>query len=180
MARTYLITGGANSGKARWAIRYFAHCRDVAYITSNDDMEEDLRKRMEITNEQNGVKWDVIRYDGTPADIISNDHNFFIFDGLPEYTLALLGMTSDTDIISEEKAKAVKKQVIQDVSDMMQKAQNVNADLIIITLETGFSVVPPHSAQQIFRDILCSVNQRIANIADEVYLSVSGIQMQIK
>lgn len=180
MSRKYLITGGANSGKARWAISYFSHCSSVAFITSNSDMDEELKKRLEFSNEQNGVKWDVIRHDGTPADVITGEHAFYIFDGLPEYTLSVLGIQSDDDEVSKERAAQVKAKVIKDISDMIDKADSVGADIIIITLETGFSVVPPKPAQEEFRDILCSVNQRIANISDEVYLSVSGIQMQIK
>lgn len=180
MSRKYLITGGANSGKARWAISYFSHCSNVAFITSNSDMEDDLKKRLEISNEQNGVQWDIIRHDGKPADIIDGNHSFYIFDGLPEYTLSVLGIGSDNDEVTKEQAAEVKARVINDIKEMIEKAESVGADIIIITLETGFSVVPPKSAQEAFRDILCAVNQRIANISDEVYLSVSGIQLQIK
>lgn len=180
MSRKYLITGGANSGKARWAISYFAHCSNVAFITSGSDIDDDLKKRLEISNQQNGVQWDIIRYDGKPADVIDGRHSFYIFDGLPEYTLAALGIKSDDDEVSDERAEEVKNQVIADITEMIDKASSCGADIIMVTLETGFSVMPLKSAQTVFRDILCFVNQRIANIADEVYLSVSGIQLQIK
>lgn len=52
--------------------------------------------------------------------------------------------------------------------------------MIIITLETGFSVTPADPAQVAFREILGAVNQRIANMSNEVYLSASGIQFNIK
>ena len=52
--------------------------------------------------------------------------------------------------------------------------------MIVITLETGFSVAPTDPRQIAFRKILGSVNQRIANSSDEVYFSASGIQFKIK
>ena len=52
--------------------------------------------------------------------------------------------------------------------------------MITITLETGFSVTPANREQAIFREILGNVNQRIANMSNEVYLSASGIQFKIK
>ena len=62
----------------------------------------------------------------------------------------------------------------------MDKVVEINGALVIITLEPGFSVMPLSSEQTSFRDILGAVNQRIANTAQEVYLSVSGIQFRIK
>ena len=180
MARTYLITGGANSGKARWAISYFERCDNVLYVTSNDDMDDDTKKRMEYSTEHNYVNWTTIRHDGKPADALDEEHKFVIYDGLPEYVLSLLGISSDNDIISDEKVEEVTKQAIADVTAMLEKADENDVNLILITLEAGFSVSPFASGQKAFRDCLSSVNQRIANIADEVYLSVSGIQMQIK
>lgn len=180
MARTSLITGAANSGKARWAISYFAHCDDVVYITSNCFMDDETKKRMDYSNEHNGVQWTVKRHDGAPADAIDEEHRYFIFDGLPEYVISLLEITRDIDIVTPEKAAAVKSKVITEVQQMIEKVSEVDANLIIITLEPGFSVNPIPPGQKAFRDILCAVNQRIANVADEVYLSVSGIQMQIK
>ncbi|MBQ2823635.1 MAG: bifunctional adenosylcobinamide kinase/adenosylcobinamide-phosphate guanylyltransferase [Oscillospiraceae bacterium] len=180
MARTYLITGGANSGKARWAISYFERCDNVLYVTSNEDMDDDTKKRMEYSTEHNYVNWTAIRHDGKPADALDEEHKFVIYDGLPEYVLSLLGISSDDDIVPDEKIEEVTKQAIADVTAMLEKADENDINLILITLEAGFSVSPFASGQKAFRDCLSSVNQRIANIADEVYLSVSGIQMQIK
>lgn len=180
MARTYLITGGANSGKARWAISYFERCDNVLYVTSNENMDDDTKKRMEYSTEHNYVNWTAIRHDGKPADALDEEHKFVIYDGLPEYVLSLLGISSDNDIVSDEKIEEVTKQAIADVTAMLEKADENDINLILITLEAGFSVSPFASGQKAFRDCLSSVNQRIANIADEVYLSVSGIQMQIK
>ena len=180
MARTYLITGGANSGKARWAISYFERCDNVLYVTSNEDMDDDTKKRMEYSTEHNYVNWTAIRHDGKPADALDEEHKFVIYDGLPEYVLSLLGISSDDDIVPDEKIEEVTKQAIADVTAMLEKADENDINLILLTLEAGFSVSPFASGQKAFRDCLSSVNQRIANIADEVYLSVSGIQMQIK
>lgn len=180
MARTLLITGGANSGKARWAISYFESCDNVLYVTSNSDMDDDTKKRMDYSTQENYVTWTAVRHDGKPADIVDEEHNYYIYDGLPEYVLSLLGISSDEDMVSQEKIEEVTKQAIADINELIEKAEGVGGNLILITLEAGFSVNPFASGQKAFRECLSSVNQRIANVADEVYLSVSGIQMQIK
>ena len=63
---------------------------------------------------------------------------------------------------------------------MIDAIKEKDGSMIIITLETGFSVIPENRAQAVFRVILGNVNQRIANISDEVYFSASGIQFKIK
>ena len=180
MARTLLITGGANSGKARWAISYFANCDNVLYVTSNSDMDDDTRKRMDYSTKENYVTWTAVRHDGEPEGIIDEDHKFYIYDGLPEYVLSLLGITSDEDIVSDERIEEVTKTAIAHVNALIEAAGKNDANLILITLEAGFSVNPFASGQKAFRECLSSVNQRIANMSDEVYFSASGIQFKIK
>ena len=62
----------------------------------------------------------------------------------------------------------------------MDKVMEVNGAMVIITVEPGFSVYPMDNEQSSFIDIMGAVNQRIANTAQEVYLSVSGIQYKLK
>ena len=66
------------------------------------------------------------------------------------------------------------------IEDMRERIRELNGSMIVITLETGFSVAPTDPRQIAFRKILGSVNQRIANSSDEVYFSASGIQFKIK
>lgn len=181
MGRTYLITGGANSGKSRWAISYFAHCDRVLYISSNNKIDVDTQKRIRYSNEQNGVKWNIGFIDGKPADSISDEHKFFIFDGIPDYTSTILkSVIGNRTDVSDDVFYELKSQIINDIQKMIDQSNSVDGNLIIVTMEPGFSVIPQSAVQRAFRDTLAAVNQRIANIADEVYLSVSGIQMQIK
>ena len=80
----------------------------------------------------------------------------------------------------EEGRKAVERRVIDDVMLMREKIDELGGCMIIITLETGFSVTPTDPWAAEFRRILGAVNQRIANTSDEVYFSASGIQFKIK
>ena len=76
--------------------------------------------------------------------------------------------------------KEIERKIIQDISDIYDQVMVIDGSMIVITLETGFSVMPDNREQQIFREILGTVNQRIANMSNEVYLSASGIQFRIK
>ncbi|MGN1416581.1 MAG: bifunctional adenosylcobinamide kinase/adenosylcobinamide-phosphate guanylyltransferase [Oscillospiraceae bacterium] len=181
MSKTILVTGGAASGKSRWAASYLSACDYVLYLCVADTLDADTKGRIEFGNKQNFVEWDIktgVKKD--PSELIT-DHKFVIFDNLAAYTSAVMSdMCSDIASMSEETKKAVEKKVIADVTEMYDKIMVVDGNMITITLETGFSVTPDNREQAVFREILGNINQRIANMSNEVYLSASGIQFKIK
>lgn len=181
MSKTILVTGGAASGKSRWAVTYLAACDYVLYLRTADEVDHDTLSRIEYSNKQNFVEWDIkTGVSEAPAEAIS-DHKFVIFDSLAAYTSLMINkMCPNIDDMTEELKKEIEKKIISDVSDMYDKIMVIDGSMITITLETGFSVTPENHAQAIFREILGTVNQRIANMSNEVYMSASGIQFKIK
>ncbi|SEC89548.1 adenosylcobinamide kinase /adenosylcobinamide-phosphate guanylyltransferase [Nocardioides exalbidus] len=47
-------------------------------------------------------------------------------------------------------------------------------DVVLVTNEVGLGVVPEHRSGRLFRDLLGTVNQRVAAACDEVHLVVAG------
>lgn len=181
MSKTILITGGAASGRSRWAVSYFAACDYVLYLRTTDSLDPDTLHRIEYGNKQNFVEWDIRTGVTNPPAPLFTDHKFVIFDSLPSYTSHVIhSMCDDLTTITEDKKKEIEAKVISDVNDMYDQIMVIDGNMVTITLETGFSVTPEDREQAIFREILGTVNQRIANMSNEVYLSVSGIQFKIK
>ena len=181
MANNILITGGAASGKSRWAVTQFAACDYVLYLRAGEAVDADTMQRIKYGNEKNFVEWDIQTgaYED-PAQYFT-DHKFIIFDSLSSYTSRIISeMCAEPENMGEDLRKQIEKRVISDVTRMLECINEKKGSMIIITLETGFSVTPENRAQALFREILGNVNQRIANISDEVYFSASGIQFKIK
>lgn len=181
MSKSILITGGAASGKSRWAATSYSHYDYVLYMRTGEAVDPDTLHRIEYSNNQNGVEWDIIDgvYDDPAGKI--GDHKFVIFDRLSDYTsIVIKRMCPDISQMTDDMMKAIERAVISDVEDMREKIRELNGSMIIITLETGFSVTPTDPSHIALRKILGSVNQRIANSSDEVYFSASGIQFKIK
>lgn len=179
MPRNIFITGGAASGKAAWAVEYYRHCGEATFVTLYNDIEEKVRLCIDKSTEE-GVKWEIVRQDGSPADVLSFEKPFYVIDGVPEYTAALLSAAAEGGEISDEAAAKVKSAVLGDFAALIARAAEEGCNLVIISLEAGFSPEPAGSITRAFRDILCTANSTIAALSDEVYLSVSGIQMKIK
>lgn len=180
MARTILVTGGSASGKSRWAVSQFAACDNVLYICPGR-LDDDTRNRISFSNKKNYVEWDIREGVTSNPKELFNRHKFAVFDNLSEYTvLAMQQMCPDMSQMTAEMEKAIERSVIDDVMGMFDEIRLIEGDIVIITVETGFSEKPDDPELLAKRKILGMVNQRIANESSDVYLSASGIQFKIK
>ncbi|MGN0589423.1 MAG: bifunctional adenosylcobinamide kinase/adenosylcobinamide-phosphate guanylyltransferase [Ruminiclostridium sp.] len=180
MGNITLITGGAGSGKTRWAISYFKTCDNVLFLNTAKTLHEDTRHRMEYSNNENNVEWVVANDVKNPVEHIK-DHKFFIFDNLGSYTSNVMHeIAADIENITTEERDKIRSVVVDNVIECMNKVSELNGAMVIVTIEPGFSPCPKDKEQLYFREIMGAVNQRIANTAQEVYLSASGIQFRIK
>ncbi len=66
------------------------------------------------------------------------------------------------------------------IASFLNAIKLTKAQLIIISNETGMGIVPDNKLTRDFRDISGNLNQKVAQIADEVTLMVAGIPVQIK
>jgi len=181
MAKINLITGGFSSGKSRWAASFFASCDNVLYMCVPEEMDQDILRRINWNNEHNYLEWTIKTNFKDLEDPEIMKHKFIIFDSLAIYTLKKMrAMCPDPDTMTSELKKEIQAKVIAEVSSLIERVKESDGIMVIITSETGFSVQPDNLSQRYFCDILGGVNQRIANIASEVYMSVSGIQYRIK
>ena len=53
-------------------------------------------------------------------------------------------------------------------------------NLFIVSNEVGMGIVPENSLARLFRDIAGDLNQKVAAVANEVYLVTAGIPIRIK
>ncbi len=181
MSKNILITGGASSGKRRWAVTNFSRFDYVLYLKVGEAVDTDTLNRIEYDNKKNFVEWDIMTgAESNPAEKIG-DHKFVIFDTLNAYAEVCIDeMCPDISKLDDDKRKEIEKRIIDDIQAMRDKIEELDGSMIIITLETGFSVTPHDPRQAALRHILGAVNQRIANTSNEVYFSASGIQFKIK
>ncbi len=53
-------------------------------------------------------------------------------------------------------------------------------DVILVTNEVGAGIVPEHASARLFRDEQGRLNQAVADVCDEVFLTVAGIALRLK
>ena len=62
----------------------------------------------------------------------------------------------------------------------MSAAQASGALCVFVTNEVGAGIVPENALARLYRDIAGLTNQAFARAAEEVYLTVSGIPVELK
>ena len=70
--------------------------------------------------------------------------------------------------------------IIYAINKLCSVCKNVPFNVIMVTNEVGYGVVPDNALSRRFRDIAGYANQIIAGEADNVYLVTAGIENKIK
>jgi adenosylcobinamide kinase/adenosylcobinamide-phosphate guanylyltransferase len=95
-------------------------------------------------------------------------------------TNIILTHAVDWDNPAVAQLHAIEADVMAEIEAIVTAAGEVQAEVIAVTNEVGFGIVPLSPLARFFRDCAGRVNQRMAAAAAEVFLVVSGIPMQIK
>jgi adenosylcobinamide kinase/adenosylcobinamide-phosphate guanylyltransferase len=180
MAKIIFVTGGAQSGKARWAVNALGAMDNVMYMCAYDSLKDTIADRIEFHCKKNGVNWD-IQPGAKNLNELVKGHKFAILDNLGEYTnQAIKEKCDDLGKISTELRKEIEKQVADEITELIWEVKEIDGMLVILSVEMGLGHVPADPAQENYRKMLGNVNQRIAHQASEVYLLISGIATKIK
>lgn len=182
MGKITLITGSENSGKSRWAVSYFDCCNNIQYLCTSPKLDQNAMDRIIYNESSHNVCWDMrcnFRFDAPPNDL--GDYDNFIIDSISDlvartfyYDLTILGPSS----ISQTDKRA--EQFILQATEFVKKIKSSGGNVVVITNEAGFIPNLEKSEAATYRNVLCTLNQRLAALADDVYFSVSGIQFKIK
>lgn len=169
MPHITFITGGARSGKSRFA-QELAEQRSEhpVYLATARVWDDDFRKRIERHQQDRGSHWVNIEEEkylsGTPIE-----GKTVLLDCI---TLWLTNIFFDNDFDMEKSLTEAKAEWGRFVDKEM--------DLIVVSNELGMGVHPVEESARKFADLQGWINQHIAAMADEVYLMISGIPVKIK
>jgi adenosylcobinamide kinase/adenosylcobinamide-phosphate guanylyltransferase len=161
-----LVTGGARSGKTRFALASASLKEPRHYLATAQLLDDEMRQRAANHRIERGEGWTTIEEPFDAADHLRRMHGVVVFDCL---TLWLSNwMLHDENQLDHR---------IQELCAALRETQ---ADVVAITNEVGWSIVPDNALARRFRDHSGLMNQRVAEISDRVFLMVSGIPIKVK
>ncbi|SDZ13445.1 adenosylcobinamide kinase /adenosylcobinamide-phosphate guanylyltransferase [Proteiniborus ethanoligenes] len=186
MSRFILITGGARSGKSSLAEAKAKELGEkVVYIATAIGFDEGMKERIKKHRSQRPSTWTTIeRYKSfasleleegfLESDLVLLDCMTLMVSNL------LLENDIDFDTCSMSQIDNMENRIFNDIRELEEVIYKHKKQLIIVTNEVGMGLVPSYRLGNIFRDIAGRVNQYLADKADEVYFTVSGIPLKIK
>lgn len=80
----------------------------------------------------------------------------------------------------DQERHQIESEVLSALDALLETCSRCAAHVVMVSSEVGLSLVSTNSLGRGFQDILGLVNQRVATVADRVYLVVAGIPLEIK
>lgn len=179
MGKIVLVTGGARSGKSSFAENYAAASgKSVAYIATAQIYDNEMKHRVKLHRDRRPSSWLTWETPYAADEAIGDaaaQAGIILFDCLTLYTSNLMLAPK-----APQQVELRFSYVMEQVDKLIKVAQAVPATVIIVTNEVGLGIVPDNAMAREYRDLAGIANQRVAAVADEVYLTISGLAVELK
>ncbi|HML50689.1 MAG TPA: bifunctional adenosylcobinamide kinase/adenosylcobinamide-phosphate guanylyltransferase [Propionicimonas sp.] len=169
MARI-LVTGGVRSGKSRYAESLLPSEAAVTYLTPGypADYDPEWAARVAAHRLRRPSSWSTVESLDVAAALAEIEGPVLI-DCLGTWLTRLIDSwqawdAGEADLV--DRVGAATTELVDAVTH--------HADVVIVTNEVGWGVVPDHRAGRIFADNLGRINQAVAAVCDDVILMVAG------
>ncbi len=175
-----LVTGGARSGKSRFAENLYENKEDVVYIATSKIWDNEMQERVKLHQQTRPKEWRTFEGNYNLQKAIGEEENYLLDCVTVLTSNIMFDISKDIDYIDFQMQKKIENKVIFEIENLINDIKEKNYNLLLVTNEVGDSIVPEHHVSRVFRDIQGRVNQRIATLVDEVYLVCCGIPVKIK
>ena len=179
MGKIVLVTGGARSGKSRFAEQYVARAgKHIGYIATAEVYDEEMAFRVKLHRQRRPSEWKTYE---APFDAhralkeAGQECDAVLFDCLTLYMSNLL-CSLDSIADSHQNYSLAKEKL----DALIAQARENPGTTVFVTNEVGSGIVPGDHLSREYRDVAGIANQWMARAADEVYLVVCGLAVNIK
>jgi adenosylcobinamide kinase / adenosylcobinamide-phosphate guanylyltransferase len=171
--RLVLITGGARSGKSRFAReRAAAGGSPVLFVATGLATDPEMAARIARHRTERPAEWTTLeaRYDLASAlrGRLSGERCVLLDDLAAVVSNLLVERSAD------------EREILAEVEELLGLARKCSLELIVVSQEVGLGLVPSTALGRQFRDLVGFANQAMAAAADEVLLLVAGLPLRLK
>ncbi|CAM3697051.1 bifunctional adenosylcobinamide kinase/adenosylcobinamide-phosphate guanylyltransferase [Nocardioides zeicaulis] len=167
-----LVTGGVRSGKSTHAegLVGTAPATYVAAGPSPDaEADPDWTARVAAHRARRPEAWATVETQDL-GPVLRDAESPVLVDCLGTWLTAVVDAADAWERDSDE----VLALVLARTDEVVEALAATTSDVVLVTNEVGLGVVPEHRSGRLFRDLLGTVNQRVAAACDEVHLVVAG------
>lgn len=175
--RHIMITGGVRSGKSKFAEELAGKLGgEIIYLATAQALDREMEERIKEHQQHRPQNWTTVEEPLEAARIIAGCQRgtTVLLDCLTLYLSNWFFKDEDLSLECREET------VSRAVTGLAEAVKGSGANIIIVTNELGWGVVPDNTLARRFRDLGGRANQKIAEYCDQVYLMVSGIPIRVK
>jgi adenosylcobinamide kinase / adenosylcobinamide-phosphate guanylyltransferase len=171
LASSLFVLGGARSGKSRFAVDSHRTCARVIFLATAQAQDADMAARIARHRAERPAHWKTVE---EPYDLVPRlragcaDADAVVVDCLTLWVSNLM-LRGDAD-----------EWIVKQAEDLAAVLSLPAIDMTLVSNEVGEGVHPPSADGRRFRDLLGTVNQRVAAAAERVVLMVAGVPMSVK
>jgi adenosylcobinamide kinase/adenosylcobinamide-phosphate guanylyltransferase len=172
MRQIIFVTGGCRSGKSRFALDYAdKHFKSKIFLATAPALDDEMKNRIKSHQAARGPEWGAIEEQTEIAEAVASVGTNYELILLDCMTLWLSNL-----IMAGEQ----ERQIFARTEAFIEAIQKIPQSVIIVSNEVGYGIVPVNDKARHFRDIMGTVNQRLAACADVVVWTVVGLPQIIK
>ncbi|KRW91742.1 hypothetical protein SD51_07650 [Alicyclobacillus tengchongensis] len=169
-----LVTGGARSGKSRFAEMLADHHANsgakVIFVATAEAFDDEMAERIKRHRAARDRRWRTVEEPCNPAAVVrAAQADVYLIDCL---TLLLANWMF--------QAKVDEAGFWDKLTDLVETLAASSATCIAVTNEIGLGIVPADPETRLYRDWLGWMNQAFARAAEQVFLVTSGIAVDLK
>ena len=172
-----LVTGGVRSGKSRHAEGLLASWPSAAdgacYVatgpTPDAESDPDWLARLAAHRAHRPPSWTTVET-GDLAGVLLGADRPLLVDCLGTWLAGLVDEAGAWDAPSPDQTGLLDDAL----TTLLPALASCPHDAVLVTNEVGLGVAPEHRSGRVFRDLLGTLNQRVATVCDEVHLVVAG------
>ncbi|MCG2711869.1 MAG: bifunctional adenosylcobinamide kinase/adenosylcobinamide-phosphate guanylyltransferase [Candidatus Omnitrophica bacterium] len=171
MGKVIFITGAARSGKSKLAVDWAKKSlKKIVFLASCAPLDEEMKQRVAKHKQARPGDWKTIEEPVNAADVIKKAEadELVIFDCLTLWITNIMLKLNEEELINEK------------IEELLLALRQAKAEVIIVSNEVGWGIVPENKLARQFRDIAGLTHQRLAGISDEVYLVTAGLAQKLK
>ena len=164
-----LITGGARSGKSRYAEERARQAgARLLYVATAEAGDDEMARRIDEHRKRRGNDWITVE---EPVEIGRR---------LLEQRGKIDAAVVDCVTLWISNLHLRNGDAEKEIEALVDTLTRLDYDTFFVTNEVGAGIVPDNALARRFRDLVGRANQRLAQVADEVVLMVAGLPMNVK
>jgi adenosylcobinamide kinase/adenosylcobinamide-phosphate guanylyltransferase len=171
-----LVTGGARSGKSRYALELAAPYPQRAFVATAEAIDDEMRDRIRRHRDERGEFYATVE---EPVDLAAALGRLPAGTGVAVVDCLTVWLGNLVYRRGEGNA-AAELGDLPEVGAFLAAVSAPPCSLVLVSNEVGLGVVPENALARGYVDLLGRINQEVAARAERVVFLVSGLPLALK